>query len=151
MLDRLVDGTESRIRELIPRFVEENLLTLFQSEAVANRTDAKLTTKVVFECVLRAVARDDSSFDCLIPILQEFGYGHLADELLGAALPTSLASPQHQRSRDSGSTSHEDSSHSLTRTEVAYHGPELDSGIATRNPTGWQEGIDDDVPEQMLN
>ena len=152
MLDRLVDGTESRIRELIPRFVEENLLTSFQREAVVNSADTKLTTKVVFECVLRAIARDDSPFDRLIPILQDLGYGHLADELLRAALPASLASRPDQRNRAVPvSAPHEDSSHSHTRTEAVYHGPELDSGIATRNPTGRQEGIDDDVPDQVLD
>ena len=153
MLDRLVDGTESRIHELIARLVTEKLLTSFQKEAVVNKTDTKLTTKVVFECVLRAVARNDSLFDRLIPILRDFGYGHLADELLRAALPTSLlASPLDQRSRAvPDSTSREDLSHSHTRTEVTHHEPELDSGIATRNPTGRQEAVDDDVPERMLD
>ena len=161
LLDRLVDGTESRIDELIARFIAESLLTSFQKEAVAANRDTKLKTREVFKCVLGAVARNDSLFDRLIPILQELGYGHLADELLRAALPTSLSGPPgYQRSRPGaavpGPTSRgEDSSHSNTRTENAYHGPELDSGIATRNPTGRHEAIDDDddvtVPDQMLD
>lgn len=169
MLDRLIDGTESRIRELIAQFVAEELLTSFQKEAVAN-TDTKLTTRVVFECVLRAVARNDSLFDRLIPILQDVGYVHLADELLRAALPATLsvASPAdqrsgllpdqrirvdtHQRSQAiPGPYSREDLNHSHAWTQAAYHGPELDSGIATRNPTGQQEAVDDDIPEQVLD
>ena len=163
LLDRLVDGTESRIGELIARFVAESLLTSFQKEAVAANRDTKLKTREVFKCVLGAVARNDSLFDQLIPILRDLGYGHLADELLRAALPTSLSGPPgYQRSRPgpavpgAGPTSRgEDSSHSNTRTESTYHGPELDSGIATRNPTGRHEAINDDddvtVPDQMLD